>query len=195
MFMHARLGPHPGKHVVPCDLRQERRGLAAGRAPLSRFLHRRRASRRGFCNTAMTLLAGTTADATVPVLGASGAIAAVLGAYWILYPGARILTIVHGIFPIRIPAWVLPRNCGRGTSSSRPSAGGLWGRRRDRRDGVLRARRRLRLRGGRRHRSRQIWAPGPTIRASAASHLNPPPPPQEKGRHILETVVVGIDDV
>ena len=55
--------------------------------------------------TAMTLLAGTAADATVPVLGASGAIAAVLGAYWILYPGARILTIV-GIFPIRIPAWV-----------------------------------------------------------------------------------------
>ena len=55
--------------------------------------------------TAMTLLAGTAADASVPVLGASGAIAAVLGAYWILYPGARILTIV-GIFPIRIPAWV-----------------------------------------------------------------------------------------
>jgi membrane associated rhomboid family serine protease len=55
--------------------------------------------------TAVTLLAGTAADASVPVLGASGAIAAVLGAYWILYPGARILTIV-GIFPIRIPAWV-----------------------------------------------------------------------------------------
>jgi rhomboid family protein len=55
--------------------------------------------------TATTLLAGTAADATVPVLGASGAIAAVLGAYWILYPGARILTIV-GIFPVRIPAWV-----------------------------------------------------------------------------------------
>ena len=55
--------------------------------------------------TATTLLAGTAADARVPVLGASGAIAAVLGAYWILYPGARILTIV-GIFPIRIPAWV-----------------------------------------------------------------------------------------
>jgi rhomboid family protein len=55
--------------------------------------------------TATTLLAGTAADATVPVLGASGAIAAVLGAYWILYPGARILTIV-GIFPVRIPAWI-----------------------------------------------------------------------------------------
>ena len=54
---------------------------------------------------AITLIAGTAADATVPMLGASGAIAAVLGAYWILYPGARILTIV-GIFPVRIPAWV-----------------------------------------------------------------------------------------
>jgi membrane associated rhomboid family serine protease len=55
--------------------------------------------------TATTLLAGTAADATVPVLGASGAIAAVLGAYWILHPGRRILTIV-GIFPVRIPAWI-----------------------------------------------------------------------------------------
>jgi membrane associated rhomboid family serine protease len=54
---------------------------------------------------AMTLIAGTAADASVPMLGASGAIAAVLGAYWVLYPGARILTIL-GIFPVRIPAWV-----------------------------------------------------------------------------------------
>ena len=30
----------------------------------------------------------------VPMLGASGAIAAVLGAYWVLYPDARILTLV-----------------------------------------------------------------------------------------------------
>jgi membrane associated rhomboid family serine protease len=53
---------------------------------------------------AITLIAGTVADARVPMLGASGAIAAVLGAYWILYPGARILTLVL-IFPVRIPAW------------------------------------------------------------------------------------------
>ena len=53
---------------------------------------------------AITLIAGTAADARVPMLGASGAIAGVLGAYWILYPGARILTIV-AIFPVRIPAW------------------------------------------------------------------------------------------
>ena len=37
----------------------------------------------------MTLLAGTQADAQVPNLGASGAIAAVLGAYFVLYPGSR----------------------------------------------------------------------------------------------------------
>jgi hypothetical protein len=55
--------------------------------------------------SAITLLAGTAADAKVPMLGASGAIAAVLGAYWVLYPEARILTIV-GVFPVRIPAWV-----------------------------------------------------------------------------------------
>ena len=48
--------------------------------------------------TAVTLLAGTAADATVPMLGASGAIAAVLGAYWILYPNARILTLVFVFF-------------------------------------------------------------------------------------------------
>ncbi len=54
--------------------------------------------------TAMTLLFGTSADAHVPTLGASGAIAAVTGAYFVLYPTSRILTLVF-IFPIRVPAW------------------------------------------------------------------------------------------
>jgi len=40
--------------------------------------------------TAMTLLFGTAAEARVPELGASGAITAVLGAYFVLYPGSRI---------------------------------------------------------------------------------------------------------
>jgi membrane associated rhomboid family serine protease len=53
--------------------------------------------------TAMTLLAGTTADARVPNLGASGAIAAVLGAYFVLYPRSRVLGLI-GIFPVRISA-------------------------------------------------------------------------------------------
>ena len=42
--------------------------------------------------TAMTLLSGRAAEARVPELGASGAIAAVLGAYFLLYPGSRIRT-------------------------------------------------------------------------------------------------------
>ena len=55
--------------------------------------------------TAVTLIAGSAADAGAPMLGASGAIAAVLGAYWVLYPGARILTLVF-VFLVRIKAWV-----------------------------------------------------------------------------------------
>ena len=55
--------------------------------------------------TAMTLLFAPAAAAAVPTLGASGAIAAVLGAYFVLYPNSRILTLVV-VVPVRIPAWV-----------------------------------------------------------------------------------------
>lgn len=56
--------------------------------------------------TAMTLWFGTTADGQVPELGASGAIAAVLGAYFVLYPGSRITTWIFPVFLIRVPAWI-----------------------------------------------------------------------------------------
>lgn len=49
-------------------------------------------------------------DSIVPTLGASGAIAGVLGGYLILYPHARVNTLVFlGFFitTIRVPAWVL----------------------------------------------------------------------------------------
>ena len=55
--------------------------------------------------TAVTLLAGSAASARVPMLGASGAIAAVLGAYFVLYPDSRVLTLVL-VFPVKIPAWI-----------------------------------------------------------------------------------------
>ena len=42
------------------------------------------------------------ANSQVPMIGASGAIAGVLGAYLILYPGARVLTFVFLFFIIRI---------------------------------------------------------------------------------------------
>jgi membrane associated rhomboid family serine protease len=54
----------------------------------------------------MTLLFGSAADAQVPELGASGAIAAVLGAYFVLYPGSRVLTYIIPVFVVRIPAWI-----------------------------------------------------------------------------------------
>jgi membrane associated rhomboid family serine protease len=52
--------------------------------------------------TAMTLLFGAAQDARVPELGASGVIAAVLGAYFVLYPGSRILTYIFPVFLVRI---------------------------------------------------------------------------------------------
>jgi membrane associated rhomboid family serine protease len=54
--------------------------------------------------TAMTLLAGSAADARVPNLGASGAIAAVLGAFFVLYPNTQV-TGLFGIFPVRLSAY------------------------------------------------------------------------------------------
>jgi membrane associated rhomboid family serine protease len=54
--------------------------------------------------TAMTLLFGTAADARVPNLGASGAIAAVLGAYFVLYPQSKVFGLL-GIWPVRVSAW------------------------------------------------------------------------------------------
>jgi membrane associated rhomboid family serine protease len=47
---------------------------------------------------------------TVPTVGASGAIAAVLGGYILLYPRARIVTVVFLFFfftLIELPAWVM----------------------------------------------------------------------------------------
>jgi len=54
---------------------------------------------------AVTLHFGTAAAGRVPTLGASGAIAAVLGAFFVLYPTAHIRTLVLFFF-VQIPAWV-----------------------------------------------------------------------------------------
>ena len=66
----------------------------------------------GFAATALqtfvTLGFGTAADGEIPNLGASGAISAVLGAYFVLLPNARVVTLIFLlIFFIRdFPAWV-----------------------------------------------------------------------------------------
>jgi rhomboid family protein len=48
-------------------------------------------------------------DSAEPLIGASGAIAGVLGAYLVLYPRARVWGLVPFLFfiPLRLPAWVV----------------------------------------------------------------------------------------
>lgn len=48
-------------------------------------------------------------DSTEALIGASGAIAGVLGAYLILYPRARVWSLVPVLFfiPLRLPAWLV----------------------------------------------------------------------------------------
>ena len=98
--------------------------------------------------TAVTLAAGSTQDASIPNIGASGAIAGVLGAYFVLLPRARVLTLIFfGIILIReIPAiwflgvWIVLQILTGGLALA---AAGCR-----RRDGVLRPHRRLCLRCG-----------------------------------------------
>jgi rhomboid family protein len=54
--------------------------------------------------TLVTLAFGTAAEARVPNLGASGAIAAVLGAFFVLYPSATVRGLVV-VFPVQLSAW------------------------------------------------------------------------------------------
>lgn len=45
-------------------------------------------------------------NSTIPVVGASGAIAAVMGAYLVMFPRAKVLSLL-AIIPIRVRAWLL----------------------------------------------------------------------------------------
>jgi len=47
------------------------------------------------------------AGSNVPSVGASGAIAGVMGAYFVLYPRARVLTWFPPIFFFHLPAWLV----------------------------------------------------------------------------------------
>lgn len=45
-------------------------------------------------------------DSTIPLIGASGAISGVLGAYLVLHPRSLVLTLILPIFLVPIPAWL-----------------------------------------------------------------------------------------
>ena len=56
--------------------------------------------------TLVTYWQGDAGDATIPTVGASGAIAGVLGAYLVLLPHARVTMLIL-VFVRRVPAWLL----------------------------------------------------------------------------------------
>ena len=79
----------------------------------------------------------TEPNSVVPTIGASGAIAGVMGGYFLLYPHARVLTVVWVFFFLEfivLPAWlmlgvwvVIPRVQGT-LAQATPGAGGVaWG--------------------------------------------------------------------
>ena len=83
--------------------------------------------------TVVTLWFGSAQDASIPNVGASGAIAGVLGAYFLLLPSARVLTAIFlGFFFFlqEIPAvfylgiWILFQLWQGGFSLVQPEAGG-----------------------------------------------------------------------
>ena len=97
---------------------------------------------------ALALQAAIDPDSEVPTIGASGAVAAVLGGYLLLFPRARVLTAIFLIFfftLIEIPAivmlglWFVQQVVFGYFDLTSPAGGG-------RRRGVLRPHRRLRVR-------------------------------------------------
>jgi membrane associated rhomboid family serine protease len=80
--------------------------------------------------TAVTLTAGGPQDASVSNIGASGAIAGVLGAYFLLLPRARVLTLLFFFLIREIPAvwflgiWIALQVWSGGFALLHPQAGG-----------------------------------------------------------------------
>jgi hypothetical protein len=78
----------------------------------------------------VTLHYAGTAAASIPTVGASGAIAGILGAYLVLLPHARIVALLFGFLPVPISAmlflgfWFLFQLWQGGFSVTHPDAGG-----------------------------------------------------------------------
>ena len=101
-FLHGGWLHILGNMLYPVDLRQQHRG-PPGACDLPRLLHR------------AGIVAGLTQvyidpNSSVPLVGASGAIAGVLGAYLILYPSARVVSLVflgYFITTVNVPAVIV----------------------------------------------------------------------------------------
>ena len=98
---HARPGSASREHALPLDLRQQRRGRPRPGQDSSSGTSRR-ASRQWLSICGDARGRNTAGHASVPNIGASGAIAGVLGAYFVLLPRARVPDlIIIGIILIR----------------------------------------------------------------------------------------------
>jgi membrane associated rhomboid family serine protease len=71
-------------------------------------------------------------SSTIPLIGASGAISGVLGAYIVLHPKARVLVLLMNIIPLRLPAlivlgvWFLLQFANVATSGSQQGGTAWW---------------------------------------------------------------------
>ena len=94
MFLHGELVAPGRQHVVALDLRRQRR-----RPPGARALSRSSTC----CAASWPTLAHAWSDpaSIVPTVGASGAIAGVMGAYFVLYPHSRVLTLIFIVFYVK----------------------------------------------------------------------------------------------
>ena len=97
-----RLAAPARQHAVPVGLRQQHRGpdSASCRFPLFYLVC-------GYVAAYGFALANP--NSMQPLIGASGAIAGVLGAYLVLYPRAKVWSLVPFLFfiPLRLPAWLV----------------------------------------------------------------------------------------
>ena len=118
-----RMAAHPGQHVVPVDFRPRRRRHSGARPSILFFYLA--------CGVAAGLIhdAGELLNSPVPTVGASGAIAGVMGAYLIKFPRARIVTLVFIFFfitTVDIPACVSAALLVRHSILQRCRLGGLF---------------------------------------------------------------------
>jgi len=80
--------------------------------------------------TAVTVEFSGRAGESIPNVGASGAIAAVLGAYFVLLPSAKVLTLILPFFFVEVPAllflgiWIALQAWQGGAGLTHPSATG-----------------------------------------------------------------------
>ena len=78
---------------------------------------------------AVTIAMSGVSAASVPTIGASGAIAGVLGAYIVILPRARVVTLLFGFLPVPLPAivvlgfWFVYQLVDGGASLTQPPGG------------------------------------------------------------------------